>query len=577
MNTPLERLSDDYRDRIRRELLAEAPGNAHALRELADRRLREIIQSDRVALSAADIDRLVAAVIDDTLGFGPLDSLLTDPAVTEVIVNGCEAVYAERGGKLVRESVRFRDTAHLRDVIDRIVGAVGRRVDESSPMVDARLRDGSRVNAVLSPLAVDGPLLTIRRFPDRQLTLDRMVALGSLDADLAELLRSAVKARLNIAVCGGTGSGKTTFLNALAACIDPRERIVTVEDAAELRLPLPHIARLESRPPNLEGKGEVPLRALVRNALRMRPDRIIVGEVRGAEALDMLQAMNTGHDGSLTTVHAGSPEQALRRIEMMVLMAGLELPAFRGARARAHGDRRDRARCPRRCGPPVRRRCGRLRPGRWRHAGARLTVAVGVGGGAMLGRLTPAEAIGRVRSRRRARRIESQLPMVMQVLAAHVRAGRSLRQAIAESAADLPEPSAGQMRSAGVALDLGASPAQALELVGGGEDIRLMATATDLHARFGGDVAALFEGLAEALHERAALRRSAAVATAQARATGRLVSGMPLAGLGALWLLDRPALDALVRSPLGWAAMAVSAVLVLCGHVLIAKIASVDP
>ena len=284
------------------------------------------MSNDRVPLSAADVDRLVASVVDDTLGFGPLDSLLSDPAVTEVIVNGCDAVFAERAGTLVREPVRFRDNAHLRDVIDRIVGAVGRRVDESSPMVDARLSDGSRVNAVLPPLAVDGPLLTVRRFPDRQLTIERMVLSGSLDSDTAALLRRAVESRLNIAVCGGTGSGKTTLLNALAACINPHERIVTVEDAAELRLPLPHVARLESRPPNLEGRGEVTLRALVRNALRMRPDRIIVGEVRGPEALDMLQAMNTGHDGSLTTVHAGSPDQALRRIEMMVLMAGLELP-----------------------------------------------------------------------------------------------------------------------------------------------------------------------------------------------------------------------------------------------------------
>jgi pilus assembly protein CpaF len=322
----LEQLAADYRERIRHELLGEQTGEPDRLRDLADRRLRELIAGDRVMLAAADIDILVAGVVDDTLGFGPLDALLSDPAVTEVIVNGAEAVFTERGGKLVNEHASFRDDMHLRDVIDRIVGAVGRRVDESSPMVDARLPDGSRVNAVLPPLAVDGPLLTIRRFPDRQLTLERLVTSGSLDPDLHELLVLAVGARLNIAVCGGTGSGKTTLLNALAACIDPRERIVTVEDAAELRLPLPHVARLESRPANLEGRGEITLRALVRNALRMRPDRIIVGEVRGAEALDMLQAMNTGHDGSLTTVHAGSPEQALRRIEMMVLMAGLELP-----------------------------------------------------------------------------------------------------------------------------------------------------------------------------------------------------------------------------------------------------------
>ncbi len=326
MSVRLEVMAAEYGARVRADL-AGAPGTAPAeLRGLADRRLRELVAADRVPLNVADIDHLIAMVIDDTLGYGPLDGLLSDPAVTEVIANGHSAVYSERGGRLVREQVRFRDDRHLRDVIDRIVGAVGRRVDEASPMVDARLPDGSRVNAVLPPLAVDGPLLTIRRFPDRQLTLARLVELGCLDAGLESLLRRAVAARLNIVVCGGTGSGKTTLLNALSAHIDPAERLVTVEDAAELALPLPHVARLEARPPNLEGRGEVTLRALVRNALRMRPDRIIVGEVRGPEALDMLQAMNTGHDGSLTTVHAGSPAEALRRIEMMVLMAGLDLP-----------------------------------------------------------------------------------------------------------------------------------------------------------------------------------------------------------------------------------------------------------
>jgi pilus assembly protein CpaF len=235
-------------------------------------------------------------------------------------------VFTERAGRLVREPVAFRDEEHLRQVIDRVVSLVGRRVDESSPMVDARLPDGSRVNAVLPPVALDGPLLTIRKFARAPLAIVDLVGSGSLSAGQAALLERCVRGRLNVVVSGGTGTGKTTLLNALAGFIDPAERIVTVEDAAELRLPQPHVARLESRPPNVEGRGEVTLRALVRNALRMRPDRIVVGEVRGGEALDMLQAMNTGHDGSLTTVHASSPADAIRRIEMMALMAGLDLP-----------------------------------------------------------------------------------------------------------------------------------------------------------------------------------------------------------------------------------------------------------
>jgi pilus assembly protein CpaF len=251
---------------------------------------------------------------------------MRDPSVTEVIANGPRQVFAERGGRLVPEPVAFRDAAHLRHVIDRIVSAAGRRVDESSPMVDVRLLDGSRVNAVLPPLALDGPLLTIRRFPRDPFSVSDLVAGGTLTPRTAALLERSVRGRLNVVVCGGTGTGKTTLLNALAAFADPAERIVTVEDAAELRLGQPHVARLESRPPNVEGRGEVTLRALVRNALRMRPDRIVVGEVRGGEALDMLQAMNTGHDGSLTTVHASSPGDALRRIETMALMAGLDLP-----------------------------------------------------------------------------------------------------------------------------------------------------------------------------------------------------------------------------------------------------------
>jgi len=317
-------LAEGYRERLRRELLDRPPGGD--LRVAAERVAWELLHGDRVALGPADARRLVAGIVDDTVGLGPLDSLLRDRGVTEVIANGPGRVYAERSGRLVRESVAFRDEEHLRQVIDRVVSSVGRRVDESSPMVDARLPDGSRVNAVLPPIALDGPLLTIRKFARAPFRVDDLVAAGSLAPAQADLLERCVRGRLNIVVSGGTGTGKTTLLNALAGFIDPAERIVTVEDAAELRLPQPHVARLETRPPNVEGRGEVTLRALVRNALRMRPDRIVVGEVRGGEALDMLQAMNTGHDGSLTTVHASSPADAVRRIETMALMAGLDLP-----------------------------------------------------------------------------------------------------------------------------------------------------------------------------------------------------------------------------------------------------------
>jgi pilus assembly protein CpaF len=321
---PVAALAAGYRERLRRELLDRPSGGS--LRAAAERVAWELLHADRVALDPADARRLVAGIVDDTVGLGPIDPLLRDRGVTEVIANGPGRVYTERGGRLVREPVAFRDDEHLRQVIDRVVSSVGRRVDESSPMVDARLSDGSRVNAVLPPVALDGPLLTIRKFARAPFRVEDLVAAGSLTTAQADMLERCVRGRLNVVVSGGTGTGKTTLLNALAGFIDPAERIVTVEDAAELRLPQPHVARLESRPPNVEGRGEVTLRALVRNALRMRPDRIVVGEVRGGEALDMLQAMNTGHDGSLTTVHASSPADAVRRIETMALMAGLDLP-----------------------------------------------------------------------------------------------------------------------------------------------------------------------------------------------------------------------------------------------------------
>ena len=288
--------------------------------------LQEVLAGGDVPLTAADRTRLSSEIADDILGYGPLEPLLRDVDVTEIMVNGPDLVFVERAGKLYEVAARFNDEAHLRRTIDKIVGRVGRRIDESTPMVDARLPDGSRVNAIIPPLAVDGSLLTIRKFAAEPLTVEDLVAFGSLSRSVAEFLRACVAARLNVIVSGGTGAGKTTTLNVLSAFIPNDERIITIEDAAELQLHQQHVLRLESRPPNIEGKGEVKIRDLVRNSLRMRPDRIVVGEVRDAAALDMLQAMNTGHDGSISTVHSNGPRDSLSRMETMVLQAGVDLP-----------------------------------------------------------------------------------------------------------------------------------------------------------------------------------------------------------------------------------------------------------
>jgi pilus assembly protein CpaF len=277
-------------------------------------------------ISREDRDRLTAEIADDILGYGPLERLISDDSITEIMVNGPSEIWIERQGRLYETTVRFVDESHLRRIINRMVAQVGRRIDESSPMVDARLPDGSRVNAIIAPLSLSGPLLTIRKFSRKRLTLEDMVNIGTISGESVEFLKRCIHAELNVLISGGTGSGKTTLLNALSAAVPDTERIVTIEDAAELRLNQRHVLRLESRPPNIEGEGQIAIRDLVRNSLRMRPDRIIVGEVRGAEALDMLQAMNTGHDGSLSTVHANSPRDAIHRIETMVLMAGFELP-----------------------------------------------------------------------------------------------------------------------------------------------------------------------------------------------------------------------------------------------------------
>jgi len=273
-----------------------------------------------------DRDRLTAEIADDILGHGPLERLLADDSVTEIMVNGPFDIWVERQGRLYETTVRFKDESHLRRIINKMVAQVGRRVDESSPMVDARLPDGSRVNAVLPPLSLTGPLVTIRKFSKKRLDMGDLIGLGTVTTEVVEFLDRCIRAELNILVSGGTGTGKTTFLNALSTSIPDSDRIITIEDAAELRLNQRHVLRLEARPKNIEGEGEIAIRELVRNSLRMRPERIIVGEVRGAEALDMLQAMNTGHDGSLSTVHANTPRDALARVETMVLMAGYDLP-----------------------------------------------------------------------------------------------------------------------------------------------------------------------------------------------------------------------------------------------------------
>src|SRR5450432_1126097 len=307
----LDRLTEVNREDVRREVTQI---------------LEALVIGESTPMNLQERERLATEVLDEVFGLGPLEPLLADPTVSDILVNTHKRVYVERKGILEMTSIQFRDDIHLMGIIDRIVSAVGRRVDESSPMVDARLADGSRVNAIIPPLAVDGPCLSIRRFGRDPLTADDLIENDTLTQPMLDLLRGCVKARLNILISGGTGAGKTTFLNVLSSYISNRERIVTVEDAAELQLHQQHVVRLETRPPNIEGKGAIHQRQLVINCLRMRPDRIIVGEVRGEEALDMLQAMNTGHDGSLTTIHANTPRDALGRLETMVAMGSLNIP-----------------------------------------------------------------------------------------------------------------------------------------------------------------------------------------------------------------------------------------------------------
>lgn len=322
----------DLKSSVHRDLLNRV--DLEKVAALRDGRIRgqvltvvqDLVAKIETPMSAAERDRLAREVLDEVFGLGPLEPLLKDPTVDDILVNTHKHVYVERAGKLVETNVMFKDDVHLMHIIEKIVSAVGRRIDESSPMVDARLADGSRVNVIIPPLALDGPAVSIRRFGHTPLTAEDLLSNQTLTPPILELLRGAVRARLSIVISGGTGAGKTTFLNVLSANISERERIISIEDSAELQLKQRHVVRLECRPPNVEGKGAVKQRQLVINSLRMRPDRIIVGEVRGEEALDMLQAMNTGHDGSLTTVHANSPRDAVARLETMALMANLNLP-----------------------------------------------------------------------------------------------------------------------------------------------------------------------------------------------------------------------------------------------------------
>jgi pilus assembly protein CpaF len=312
----LQRIDTEVAAKLQREELS---------RQLADM-VSEIVVEQRIGLNQAEQRSLVTVLLDDMLGLGPLEALLEDESVTDIMVNGPKHVYVERRGKLELTGITFRDNAHVMSIATRIVTQVGRRIDESTPLVDARLTDGSRVNIITPPLAIDGPSISIRKFAKKGYTLDVMARQKNISPAMATVLKIASRTRLNVLISGGTGSGKTTLLNAMSQMIDPGERIVTIEDAAELRLQQPHVVRLETRPPSLEGKGEITIRDLVRNALRMRPDRIILGEIRGAEALDMLQAMNTGHDGSLSTIHANRPREALTRLENMLGMSGVNLP-----------------------------------------------------------------------------------------------------------------------------------------------------------------------------------------------------------------------------------------------------------
>nr|WP_227002805.1 CpaF family protein [Salicibibacter kimchii] len=324
-----ERLLEHYKDRLLNETNLDhlTSMEASEMRVTIERLVNQFMSEEKVVLSKRGKDSLIDQLVNDAVGFGPLEPLLNDSEITEILINGHKEVYIEKNGQLALTELKFRDEGHLRHIIDRVVAPLGRRIDESSPMVDARLQDGSRVNAVIPPVSLDGTLISIRKFRKDPFEMEDLIDLGTLNDPINEFLTAVVTAKLNVLISGGTGSGKTTLLNSLSKSIPEQERVVTIEDSAELQLNRSNVVGMEARPPNVEGTGEISIRQLVKNSLRMRPDRIIVGEVRGPEAFDMLQAMNTGHEGSLTTVHANSPFDAFRRVEGMIIMAGMELPA----------------------------------------------------------------------------------------------------------------------------------------------------------------------------------------------------------------------------------------------------------
>lgn len=326
-NSPEEKWVRHYKNRLIKEANLESITTLppHERKQTIERLVKQMIDEEKVIIPSQEMEKIIRQIINESVGYGPLEALLQDDGITEIMVNGANEVYIERGGKMQETDIQFKDDQHIRHIIDRIIAPLGRRIDESSPMVDARLPDGSRVNAVIPPISLDGPSISIRKFNKTPFTLEDLQGFGTFTDEMGRFLQAAVKAKTNILVSGGTGSGKTTLLNVLSDSIPLGERVVTIEDMAELRFSYENLVRLEARPPNMEGKGEVTIRQLVKNALRMRPDRIIVGEVRGSEAIDMLQAMNTGHEGSLTTVHANSPKDALGRLEAMVVMSGLPI------------------------------------------------------------------------------------------------------------------------------------------------------------------------------------------------------------------------------------------------------------
>lgn len=328
-NAYINELVEHYKNRILREVNLELLTSLSAgeMRLRIEQQISQFMSEEKIVISKFDKDNLLTRIIDESVGYGPLESLLQDPTITEILINGSDEIFIERLGKLEKSPIVFRDNDHVRHVIDRIVAPLGRRIDESNPMVDARLPDGSRVNAVIPPISLNGPVVSIRKFREEPFQMEDLLSFQTLSKEMSLFLDGIVKAKLNILISGGTGSGKTTILNVLGNSIPNKERVITIEDSAELRINQENVVGLEARPENMEGQGEITIRQLVKNSLRMRPDRIIVGEVRGAEAFDMLQAMNTGHEGSITTVHANTPFDALRRVEGMVVMAGMDLPS----------------------------------------------------------------------------------------------------------------------------------------------------------------------------------------------------------------------------------------------------------